>query len=105
MGIVFDRYKKGEVNSMDECMVIVNFSDGRASEDISIPLDISALELLIGLNEAYQLKYDRSRINEYSLRADNPICLLKGGRTLRSFGIMNGSEINVVIGEDYERTL
>lgn len=86
-------------------MVMVHFSDGRDSEDISVPLDISALELMIGLNQAYELGYDRSRINEYSLRADNPICLLRGDRTLRSFGIRNGSEINIVTGEDYERTL
>lgn len=90
---------------MDRCTVIINFSDGRDSEDIDIPLDISAVDLLIGLNDAYQLGYDLTRINEYSLRAENPICLLKGSRSLESYGLMNGSEINIIIEDEHERRI
>lgn len=80
---------------MDRCTVIVNFNDGRKSEDLDIPLDISAIELIIAFNEIYNLGYDLSHLNEYSLKAENPICLLKGSKQLRDYGLMNGSEINI----------
>ena len=82
---------------MERCTVIVNFSDGRPSEDVSIPLDISALDLLAGLNEAYGLGYDSSRLNQYSVRMENPICLLKGTKSLRDYGMMDGSRLNLVV--------
>lgn len=78
---------------MDKCIVTICFFDGRASEDIVIPLDITALDLMIGLNDAYGLGYDLLRLNEYSLKSENPICLLKGSRKLRDFGLRNGSRI------------
>lgn len=90
---------------MDRCTVIINFSDGRDSEDLDIPLDISAMDLLLGLNEAYKLGYDLSRINEYSLRAENPICLLKGTRSLQSYGLRHGSQINIMTEDENERRI
>lgn len=90
---------------MDRCTVIINFSDNRPSEDLDIPLDISAVDFLIALNMAYQLNYDLSRINEYSLRGENPICLIKGSRSLRSYGVMNGTKISIMIEEKDERRI
>lgn len=80
---------------MDRCTVIIRFTDGRASEDLDIPLDISAIDLIIALNDIYQLGYDVSRINEYSLKSENPIRLLKGSKQLKQYGLINGSCINI----------
>lgn len=80
---------------MDRCVVRLRLIDRNLEEDIDIPLDISAIDLIIGLNEAYELGYDLSRINNYSLSAEYPIALLKGTTRLEDLGVMNGTIINV----------
>lgn len=62
--------------------------------DLEIPLDISANDLVIALNTAYDLGIDTSNIKSCYLKAENPIVLLKGNKTLAEFGIRNGSIIN-----------
>lgn len=80
---------------MERCVVIVKFQDGRQNEDIDIPLDISAIDLIVALNDIYGLGYDLNRINEYGIKVENPICLLKGSKELKKYGLMNGSIINI----------
>ncbi len=80
---------------MDRCVVRINFFDDRENEDLDIPLDISAVDLIIALNEIYSLEYDLEKINEYGIKTENPICLMKGSRPIREYGIMNGSIINI----------
>lgn len=60
--------------------------------DIDIPLDITANELIIGLDNAFNL--GMTNIEEYCLKIENPIALVKGNRTLRDFGFRNGTIIN-----------
>ena len=62
--------------------------------DLEIPLDISANELVLALNMAYDLGIDTSNIKDCYLKAENPIALLKGNKTLSEFGLRNGSVIN-----------
>ena len=62
--------------------------------DLEIPLNISANELVIALNTAYELGIDTSDIKSCYLKAERPIVLLKGNKTLAEFGIRNGSVIN-----------
>jgi len=57
-------------------------------------LDISANDLVNGLNIAYELGIDTSNIKNCYLKAENPIALLKGNKTLADFGLRNGSVIN-----------
>jgi uncharacterized ubiquitin-like protein YukD len=64
------------------------------SVDLEIPLNISANELVIALNTAYELGIDTSNIKNCYLQAENPIALLKGNKTLAEFGIRHGSVIN-----------
>lgn len=59
--------------------------------DIEIPLDISADELVKALNQAYSLEIETANPKYCYLQAENPIALLKGNRTLKDFGIRNGS--------------
>ena len=54
-----------------------------------------AKELAAALNEAYGLGVDLSDINNCYLKAQNPIMLLKGNRTLKEFGVRNGTIISM----------
>ena len=80
---------------MDRCVVRIKFYDDREEEDLDIPLDISAIDLIIALNEIYSLGYDLNRINEYGIKMENPICLMKGTKPIYEYGVMNGSIINI----------
>lgn len=61
--------------------------------DLEIPLDISANDLVIALNTAYQLGIDASDVKNCFLKAESPIMLLKGNKMLSEFGIRNGTKI------------
>ena len=63
--------------------------------DLEVPLDLTAKELAAALNEAYGLGVDLSDINNCYLKAQNPIMLLKGNRTLKEFGVRNGTIISM----------
>lgn len=63
------------------------------SVDLEIPLDITANELVLALNAAYCLDIDTSDIKNCYLKAENPIALLKGNKTLADYGLRNGSDI------------
>lgn len=77
------------------CTVIIQFHDGRNSEDLYIPTDISGIDLILALNEAYGLHMNTNDTNHLSIRSENPIRLIKGEKTLSDYGIMNGSIIYV----------
>ncbi len=74
--------------------VIFNMHKRSTSVDLEIPLEISANELVLALNTAYDLGIDTGNIKCCFLKSENPIALLKGGKTLRELGLHNGSIIN-----------
>ena len=61
--------------------------------DLEVPLFISANDLVVALNEVFDLQIDTSDIKNCYLKAERPIALLKGNKTLSEFGIRNGSVI------------
>ncbi len=61
--------------------------------NLEIPLDISANELVLALNYAYDLQIDTTDIKNCYLQAENPIALLRGNKLLKDYGIRNGSVI------------
>lgn len=61
--------------------------------DIEIPLDITANDLVVGLNEAYKLGIDLSDMRQCYFSCENPVALLKGKRLLGEFGLRDGSLI------------
>lgn len=79
--------------NMDKAIVIFNNCLDNTVVDLEIPLDITVSELIFGLNEAYKLNIDTSTINSCYLKSENPIALLRGNKTLRQYGIRNGSII------------
>lgn len=80
--------------SGDTAIIIFNIVKRNFTADLEVPLDISANELVVALNSAYQLGIDVTNIKDCFLKAENPIALLKGNKTLSEFGLRNGSIIN-----------
>lgn len=78
----------------DKAIIIFNIVKRNISVDLEIPLDISANDLVNALNTAYDLGINTSDIKNCYLKAENPIALLKGNKTLADFGLRNGSVIN-----------
>lgn len=78
----------------DKAIIIFNIKKRDVSVDLEVPLNISANELVEALNTAYELGIDTSDIKNCYLKAENPIALLKGNKTLAEFGLRNGSVIN-----------
>ena len=80
---------------MEDRAVIVFMNHKRNfSIDLEVPLDITANDLVLALNTAYGLGIDTSNILNCYLKAENPITLLKGNKTLAEFGLRNGTVIH-----------
>ncbi|MDR1320312.1 MAG: EsaB/YukD family protein [Gracilibacteraceae bacterium] len=81
---------------MNESSVIitVNLIKSGKSQDLEVPLDISASELCSALFQKY-LPEQHGDMQQYYLKAERPIALLRGERTLREYGIRDGSIINI----------
>lgn len=78
----------------ETAIIILNITKRNFTVDLEVPLDISANDLVNALNTAYDLGIDTSDIKNCYLKAENPIALLKGNKTLAEFGLRNGSVIN-----------
>lgn len=78
---------------MDKESIIIRFINVKLNKevDLDIPINMTANELVIALNEAYKLDIDTYDLNKCYLQAENPIALLRGNRTLEEFGLRNGS--------------
>ena len=77
--------------------VIMIFNDKRYNRqfDIEVPLDITANELIYGLNKGLGLGIDVSNMEECFLCTEEPRMLLRGGDVLlEDSGVRNGTIIN-----------
>ena len=77
---------------METAIIIFHIHKEHRTVDLEVPLDLTAKELAAALNEAYGLGVD---LNNCYLKAQNPIMLLKGNRTLKEFGVRNGTIISM----------
>ena len=77
-------------------VILVRFCKKRIEKDVEVPLDITANELLIGLNSAYDLEIDIEDIRKCYLKMENPIALLHGNKLLREYGMHDCSIINIM---------
>lgn len=82
---------------MDDNKAIVIFkSKGNESgTDIEIPLNITANELIYGLNQGIHLGINMDDPKQCYLRMENPIGFLRGDTMLSEYGIRNGSVLYV----------
>lgn len=78
----------------NKIVIVFNILKRNISVDLEIPLDITTRDLVIGLNQAYDLGIDTSDIKQCYLKAENPIALLRGNKLLSEYGLRNGSIIN-----------
>lgn len=77
----------------NKAVVIFRILKRKQEHDLEIPLDISANELFVALNTAYELGIDTGDIKNCYLQAEQPIALLKGNKSLAEFGVRNGTII------------
>ena len=77
----------------ETAIIILNITKRNFTVDLEVPLDISANDLVNALNTAYELGIDTSDIKNCYLKAESPIALLKGNKTLAEFGLRNGSVV------------
>lgn len=70
----------------------INYSAGTKTE-MEVPLNITANDLVLALNETFQLGMNTEDIFSCYLVAENPIAFLRGNKTLEEFGIRNSSLI------------
>lgn len=81
----------------EDRIIAILFIHGRNEKiDVDIPLDITANDLIVGLNLGYELGMDTSDLSKCFLRSENPIALLKGNRTLREYGLRNGTTLHCI---------
>lgn len=65
--------------------------------DVEIPLNISANELILALNQGFGLGMDTSEISKCYLKTENPIALLKGNKKVSEYELHNGTIINYTL--------
>ena len=82
------------MSEKETAIVIFNNVEKKITADIEIPLNITANDLVIALNTAFNLGIDTTNIKSCFLKSEDPIALLKGNKRLSEFGIRNGSTIN-----------
>lgn len=80
--------------SKGTAIFVLNLTKKNITADIEVPLNISANEFVVALNSAFDLGIDTTNIKNCYLKAENPIALLRGNKSLREFGLRNGSVIN-----------
>lgn len=75
--------------------IVVDFKNEETglTEEIEIPLSITANDLIYALNNAYTLGISSENILEYYLCSENPIAFLRGEKMLSDFGLRDGSVI------------
>jgi uncharacterized ubiquitin-like protein YukD len=77
----------------DTAIVVFRVEKQNLTADLEVPLFITANELVMALNSAYDLQIDTSDIKNCYLKAERPIALLRGNKTLEEFGVRNGTII------------
>mgnify|MGYP003310225868 CR=1 FL=1 len=79
---------------MEKAIITLNIVNRSFTVDLEVPLSITANELVIALNSAYELNIDTSDMKNCYLKAEKPIILLRGNKTLEEFGVRDGTVIN-----------
>lgn len=79
---------------MDDSIIMV-FEREKTKEcfDIEVPLDITANELLLGLNKGLGLGLNLEDSTQCYLCTENPIALIKGNTLLKDYNLHNGTKI------------
>ena len=79
----------------EKAIVILHLLKRNLEVDLEIPLNITANDLVVALNSAYQLGINTENVMECYVKCENPIALLRGNKTLDDFGVRNGSDLYI----------
>lgn len=78
-------------NPKKKAIIRFLFEEKGIDTDIETPLDISANDLIVGLNSAYNLGVNVTDMSQCYLSCENPVALIKGKYLLCEYGIRDGS--------------
>lgn len=78
-----------------KAVIIFRIRQMQLEEDLEIPLHITANDLVVALNAAYDLNMDISDVKKCCLKAERPVALLRGNKMLSNFGVRNGTIISI----------
>lgn len=78
----------------NKIIIIFNHKMKKEKIDLEVPLEISANDLVLALNTAFNLEIDITDVKKCYLKAENPIALLRGNKSLHEYGLRNGTIIN-----------
>ena len=81
----------------DKAIIIIKIFSRKEVYDIEGPLDISANDFVIALNQAFQLGIDTNNILNCYLKTESPTALIRGNKLLRDYGLRNGTIINITV--------
>lgn len=75
--------------------IIVLFKNCKLEKeiDLEIPKNLTANELIYGLNDSFNLGINMDKPLQCYLRADYPKALIRGEKTLEELGIRDGTTI------------
>ena len=77
----------------DKLIMVFHWKNKKLEFDIEVPAFLTANELVLALNDGLNLGIDVKDITQVYLKATNPIALLKGPRTLESYGFHQGTDL------------
>ena len=80
---------------LERAIMVVKIFNRKEVYDIDVPLDISANDLVIALNEVFKLGIDTDNILNCYSKTESPTALIRGNKLLRDYGLRNGSIINI----------
>ncbi len=75
--------------------IIIMLNNKGNTVDVEIPINITASELIHGLNIGFDLGIDETDSKQCFMRSENPIALIKGDMTISELGLRNGTTIYV----------
>ena len=80
---------------MDSTVIMIfNDKKNKRQFDIEVPLDITANELIYGLNKGLKLGINMRDMEQCYLCTEEPRILLRGDMLLEESGVRNGTIIN-----------
>ena len=80
---------------MENTVIIkFNYLKKNISYDLEVPLDITTKDLVMAINNIFDLGIDTSNIRNCILKVENPVVLMRGNKLLGDYGLRNGSIIN-----------
>lgn len=77
----------------DTVILIFDYQKINKKIDIEVPLNITANELIYGLNKGLRLGINTNNMSECYLCTEEPRALLRGDTCLENYGLRNGTII------------